>query len=76
MIAEFIEQLNLPIAEEREDGLLGGLVAESPWPVLIRLVRPLPNGSIPPLLTNSTGVHMSPYILAYTYGHTIPGGRR
>ena len=42
--------LNLPIAEEREDGLLGGLVAERPWPVLIRLVvLPLTKGNIPPL---------------------------
>lgn len=41
--------INLPIAEEREDGLLGGLVADIPWPVLIRLVLPLPRGSIPPL---------------------------
>ena len=45
------QKTHFPIAEEREDGLLGGLGADRPCPVLIRLVRPLPSGNIPPLIT-------------------------
>ena len=37
------------MAEDRLEGLAGGFVPTTPCPLLIRPVRPLPNGRIPPL---------------------------
>ena len=37
------------MAEDRLEGLAGGFAPTTPCPLLIRPVRPLPNGRIPPL---------------------------
>ena len=62
------------MAEDRLEGLTGGFVPTTPCPLLIRPVRPLPNGRIPPLHEDQNQYPLLKDTLASFPGPSPPQG--
>ena len=73
---ELQSNIYLPMAEDRLEGLTGGFVPTTPCPLLIRPVRPLPNGRIPPLHEDQNQYPLLKDTLASFPGPSPPLPRR